>query len=191
VPSRARRAVYADATALIGLARIDRLNLLTLLATPIYVTERVWKEVASDPARPGTAALLVQDEGLLAVVEEGDPDAFPSLDEGESTVLTAAAAVRASVIVDERKARSLIDTDPDLRRCIRHATGIIGLLLLAKRRGRIPSVQPLLDQLIRENYGRRFRASKPSITFRVRSSSSRKVRLRSTKLMSAIRREAC
>jgi predicted nucleic acid-binding protein len=152
-------AAYADATTLIGLARIDQLDLLTLLPEPTRVTGWVWEEVAGDPDKPGVAALeRARDAGLLVVVEEGDPEAFPQLDPGESTVLTAAAAARAAVVLDERKARALLELDPQLKRAIRQVTGIIGLILLAKRRGRIPAVRPLLDELRRQSFwiGQRF-----------------------------------
>ena len=120
---------------------------------PIKVTVRVWQEVAAVPTKPGVAALQrAWDEGLLVVVEEGDPNAFPQVDPGESTVLTAAAAQRAAVIIDERKARAVIDSDPELSGAIREAIGIVGLILLAKRQGRISAVRPLLDDLVREDF---------------------------------------
>lgn len=149
----ARLRFYADATALIGLARIGRLDLLRLLPSPIFVTTRVWQEVVDDPRKPGVAGLQqARDDGLLAVVDEGDPTAFPQLDPGESTVLSAAAAVGAAVVIDERKARTLVNTDPSLRSSIREATGIIGLIVLAQRRGYLPAVRPLLDELIRQRF---------------------------------------
>lgn len=145
--------VYADATALIGLARIGRLDLLDVLARPVHVTERVWQEVASDAGKPGVSALVAaRAQGRLLVVEEGDPTAYPELDGGESKVLTAAAAAGAAVLLDERKARALIERDPHLRDAIQHASGIVGLILLAKRRERIAAVRPLLQDLIRERF---------------------------------------
>jgi predicted nucleic acid-binding protein len=144
---------YADATALIGLARIDGLNLLGILSSSVRVTTYVWQEVVGDPTKPGTGALLrARADGLLTVVDEGDPDAFPQLDAGESTVLSAAAAAHGVVIADERKARSLVLADPGLRATIRQTTGIIGLILLAKRRGRIAAVRPLLDELLQQGF---------------------------------------
>lgn len=145
--------VYADATALIGLARIDRLDLVTLLPGPAYVTAHVWEEVAGVPTKPGVAALQrAREAGLLIVVEEGDPHAFPQVDAGESTVLTAAAARGAMAIIDERKARRLLRTDPDLRAAVRQAIGVVGLILLAKRQRRIDEVRPLLDALIQQDF---------------------------------------
>jgi predicted nucleic acid-binding protein len=145
--------VYADATVLIALGRIDRLNLLALLPTPIYVTEWVWREVASNAEKPGVAALLrARAERLIAVVDEGDPSAFPELDPGESTVLTAAAAAHAAVLVDERKAREVIAVTPQLKEATQGTIGTIGLILLAKRRGRIAAVRPVLDDLIQQGF---------------------------------------
>lgn len=145
--------VYADATALIGLSRIDRLDLLRLLPIPVGVTTRVWREVTGNPVKPGVSELLkAYDEGLLAVVEEGDAEAFPQLDAGESTVLTAAAAAHAAVLVDERKARALIEQDTGLRQAITRAGGILGLILVAKRAGVVQEVRPLLDDLIRQSF---------------------------------------
>jgi predicted nucleic acid-binding protein len=145
--------VYADATALIGLARIDRLDLLTLLRTPIRVTTYVWEEAATDPAKPGTPALIqARDEGLLVVVREGDPAAFPELDDGESAVLSAAAATRAAVVLDERRARAVITRNANLQGAIVSVTGIIGLILLAKERGRVPAVRSLPDDLVHQGF---------------------------------------
>lgn len=139
--------------ALIGLARIERLDLLRLLPTPICVTERVWQEVAGDPTKGGAPTLQrAHAEGLLVVIEAGDPLAFPQLDPGESSVLSAAAAARAAVLIDERKARALIDTGPGLRSAIQGATGIVGVILLARRRGHIAAVRPILDALIGQRF---------------------------------------
>jgi predicted nucleic acid-binding protein len=145
--------IYADATALIGLARINRLGLLALLRTPIYVTTRVWDEVAGGPERAGVVALRqAREAGLLAVVAEGDATAYPELDPGESTVLTAAAAARAAVLLDERRARAFIAGNAELRGAIVQVTGVIGLILLARDRGYLDAVKPLLDDLMAQRF---------------------------------------
>lgn len=145
--------VYADASALIGLARIDRLGLLTLLRVPNRVTTVVWEEIAGDPARLGVPGLRnARDVGLLAIVAEGDAAAFPQLDPGESTVLSAAAAVHAAVLLDERKARGLFQGDAHLQQSIRASMGIVGLVLLAKRRAYIAAVRPVLDALTAQSF---------------------------------------
>jgi predicted nucleic acid-binding protein len=145
--------VDAEATALIGLARSERLALLPLLPGPIKVTVRVWQEVAAVPTKPGGAApQRAWEEGLVVVVEEGDPNAVPQVDPGASTVLTAAAAQRAAVIIDEHKARAVIDADPERSGAIREAIGIVGLILRAQCQGRISAVRPRLDDLVREAF---------------------------------------
>ncbi|MHB0874977.1 MAG: DUF3368 domain-containing protein [Anaerolineae bacterium] len=139
---------YADATALIALARIGRLDLLTLLPQPICVTRRVWDEVTGNQSSPGAELIrLARETGLLALVAEGDPAAFPRLDAGGSTVLSAAAACHGAVLIDERKARALIKAETALRGAIRAVTGVVGLVLLAKRRGYIAAARPVLDSL--------------------------------------------
>lgn len=148
-----RPAVYADATVLIGLSRLGRLDLLTLFPDSVLVTERVWREVTQVSDKPGASLLLrARDSGLLRVVDEGNPDGYPELDPGEATVLTAAAAVRGLVLIDERKARAVAASDPFLRSRIPRVMGLVGLVLLAKSSGMITSVQPLLDNVIREGF---------------------------------------
>jgi predicted nucleic acid-binding protein len=138
---------------LIALSRIGRLDLLTLLPTPIRVTEHVWREVAANPGWPGAQALdRARDEGTLVVVEEGDPAAYPQLDAGESTVQTAAATARAIVLVDERKARATIASDPALASAIPLAIGILRLIVLAKRRGVTAAAKPLLASLVEARF---------------------------------------
>jgi predicted nucleic acid-binding protein len=56
------------------------------------------------------------------------------------------------VLVDERKARALVTRHPALQGAIPQATGLVGLILLAKRRGQIAAVRPLLDALVRESF---------------------------------------
>jgi predicted nucleic acid-binding protein len=144
---------YADTSALIALSRIDQLALLTLLAHPVRVPLTVWEEATVDPAKPGVNALLdARSKGLLVVLAHGDHDAFSHLDPGESCVLSAAAQIGASVLLDERKARAHLASDTLLRAAIDQTIGVIGLVLLAKVEGRIPAARPLLDDLIRQDF---------------------------------------
>jgi predicted nucleic acid-binding protein len=147
------RRTIADATVLIALGRIDRLDLLTMLAPPILVTQTVWSEVAGNPGRPGAAAIeRARSVGILKVVESGDAGAYPGLDAGESATISAAAALGASVIVDERKARKLILADPHLSTAIPATLTTVALLVRAKREGLISEVRPALDQLRQEGF---------------------------------------
>ncbi|MGI8968772.1 MAG: DUF3368 domain-containing protein [Chloroflexota bacterium] len=144
-------AILADSSPLIGLARIDRLDLLTLFGVPICVTRTVWREVVGDPDRPGTSALIqAEAEGILHVIEAGNETAYPELDAGENTTLSAAAEMKAHVIVDERKARERIRNDIALRAAILAPLTTVGVVIRAKQQGLIPEVKPVLNQLRRE-----------------------------------------
>ena len=127
--------------------------MLAVLPTPIAVTAVVWNEVAGDGTKPGAAAIRQAAEaGLLVVVEEGDAGALPELDPGEGSVLTAAAAAHAGVLADERKVWALLASNGNFGGAIPVLTGVVGLLLFAKARGRIPAVKPLLDGLIQQRF---------------------------------------
>jgi predicted nucleic acid-binding protein len=93
-----------------------------------------------------------RDDGLLRIVDEGDTTAYPQLDEGESTVLSAAQVAKAAVLIDERKARNLIQSDPHLQHDLAWVSGLLGLLLVAKRRQRVDNVRPPLDQLTAQRF---------------------------------------
>jgi len=146
------RPIYVDASPLIGLARIDHLDLLRVLAVPARVTKHVWQEVSQDERRPGAKQLIeAKQVGLLLVVAEGDPADYPLLGVGEASVLSAAKVGRGVAILDERKARVLIDLDAQLREAVPYLT-TTALLVLAKEMGAISHVRPILDALRRETF---------------------------------------
>lgn len=138
--------IFLDATPLIALARINRLDLLTLLPEPRAVTSAVWSEVTGHH-KPGEQELLAaRQDSIFSIVALGDPTAYPLLGAGEASTLSAAASVGAAVMVDEQKARNLLAASPALAAIPGHIS-TVGLILLAKRRGRITQARPLLDQL--------------------------------------------
>lgn len=146
--------VYVDASPLIALALIRRLDLLQILAQPVWVTSAVWDEVAGDPNWPGAAAIMqAEADEIITRIEAGDRKAYPHLGEGESTVLSAAAASGAYVLVDDLQARTVIARDPYLRTAIYCSFTTTSLLLHAKRQGIIASIKTLLDALMQQNYG--------------------------------------
>lgn len=146
--------VYVDASPLIALALIRRLDLLGMLAQPVWVTEAVWNEVTADRRWPGAQTIIdAEAAGTLIRVEAGNRTAYPQLGEGENSVLTAAAESGAHVVVDDLQARVVIARDPHLRTAIYSIYTTISLLVDAKRRRVIPTVKPLLDALTQQNYG--------------------------------------
>ncbi|MDQ2741543.1 MAG: DUF3368 domain-containing protein [Chloroflexota bacterium] len=145
--------ILVDASPLIGLARIERLDLLAMFPLPIYVTRAVWREVADDPGRPGASSLIqAKIQGVLSVIDAGDEEAYGELDAGENSTLSAAAQLGAFVIIDERKARERILRDAALRTAIGAPLTTIGLVIRAKHQGLVPAVRPVLDELRRERF---------------------------------------
>jgi predicted nucleic acid-binding protein len=139
VPDR----VVVNSSPLIALARIGRLDLLTLAGSPIHVPESVNAEVSahSDEADRALRSLswlqIVPDALQLPLVRGWD------LGSGESAVLEwARANPPARAILDDFAARKLatVLSIP--------VTGTLGLILLAKKRGLAPLAGPLVEELV-------------------------------------------
>ena len=136
--------IVVNASPLIVLARAGRIDLLTLVGTPIHVPESVSSEVrahSDDAARMlDTVAWLqtVQDAEILPSVRGWD------LGAGESAVLEWAQANRpARAIIDDYAARKLANV------LAVQVTGTLGLALLARQRGMVPLARPLVEDLAR------------------------------------------
>lgn len=129
--------VVADASVLIALSRIGQLALL----------QRLFGEIAVPPAVAQEAFPSLQQRPewivLATVPEPLDPRvAGARLDPGETEAIALAmVATRGRIILDDLKARRLA-----LRLGL-HVVGTAGVLVLAKQRGVIPGVRPLLDAL--------------------------------------------
>jgi len=145
--------VVSDATPLIALARIGRLDLLRELFDAILIPEAVHEEVvARSPGRSG-ASEVGQAEWIRRQVPADRRRVNylrADLDWGEAEALVLAEEVAADwVLVDEPKARLAAEL-LGLR-----FMGTVGVLLLAKRLGKISAVRPVLDEL----RARKFRLS--------------------------------
>jgi predicted nucleic acid-binding protein len=142
--------VIADATPLIGLARIDQLDLLLKLFDQIIIPQAVFAEVVTNaPHRPGAEAVKQASWIQVKSVADQNKVAYlrADLDPGEAETLVLAEELSADwLLLDEAKAR-LAAQLLGLR-----FIGTVGLLLLAKRRGHISQVQPLLDALMRQSF---------------------------------------
>lgn len=134
--------LVVDASPLIILARAGRIDLLTILGTPIHVPESVGREVQAH-LDEATAVLksvdwlrAVPDAEKLPLVRSWD------LGVGESAVLEWAQAHRpAHAIIDDHAARKLATV------LAVRVTGTLGLTLLAKQKGVISSARSLVEEL--------------------------------------------
>lgn len=137
-------ALVVNASPLILLARIERLDLLTLLVEKIIVPEGVLKEVEAGSKRDEAATAVKALARAKIVPDREVPNRIQlwDLGPGESQVLSHAIARDGSeAILDDRAAR----------RCARVLgipyTGTMGIVIRCRRRGLIPAARPLLKAL--------------------------------------------
>jgi predicted nucleic acid-binding protein len=148
------RIVVADAGPLIALARIERLSLLFALYGSVVVPEAVLAELCVGSDRPGARV-------LSAALADGfiEPRALPGgceadmaslgllLDAGESAAILLAQETQCRfLLIDERRGRQIA------RRRGIPVVGLAGVLLAAKQRGLLESVESVLAALSRQGY---------------------------------------
>lgn len=137
--------LVSNASPLVNLARIGHLELLHDLFGKLLVPEAVWEEVVVAGAGQPGARLLeeaswvtrrqVQNRSLVQALRQ-------ELDAGEAEAIALAVEVKADLLLmDERLGR---ETAQHLGLRV---TGVIGMLVEAKRKGVLPEVKSLLDAL--------------------------------------------
>ena len=142
--------VICDAAVLIGLAKIDRLDLLRKLYGNIYIPWAVYQEVVvRGGKRPGVEEtdrakwikkIKVKDRAAVNLL-------VSELGQGESEVLLLSKELKADLLIlDDSRARAAA-ISAGFR-----IVGLAGLLLLAKKRDLIQSIKPLFEKLIDKNF---------------------------------------
>ncbi len=140
--------VVSDASPLIGLAAVGKLDLLRSLYGEVWIPEAVHREaVASRPDAPGGDAIgaspwvrvrPVTDARLVAALAV-------ELDPGEAAAIALAAEADATLLLmDERRGRA-VATRMGLR-----VIGALGTLVEAKGRGLLDAVRPTLDAMAQD-----------------------------------------
>jgi predicted nucleic acid-binding protein len=146
------RTVVADTGPLIALARVDRLDLLRRLYRDARVPPAAHAELELDSARPGAKVLAKAfDAGWITSQRVADATAVSELRQllgpGESEAI---------ILAEQENARFLLIDDARGRRVARtrggSVVGVAGVLLVAKSRGAIAAVGPILDDLSRLGY---------------------------------------
>lgn len=132
-----------DASPLIVLAKAGYLNLLTDMADEVWIPEPVAVEVLSgSPTDPARQALEAGWGNRVAITTIPAVVAALGLDPGETAVLAVALGRSGStVVLDDRKAREAA------RALGLPVMGTLGIILGAKREGRIPSASDALKDL--------------------------------------------
>jgi len=140
--------VIGDSSTLIHLASIGQLTLLRDLYGKITIPEVVWREVVTEGGgRPGVSEVTearnsqwievspVMDTPLLRLLKR-------DLDDGEAAVIALAIERQADlVLIDEAAGRRIAELYGLSK------TGVIGILLRAKKEARIPSLKRELEKL--------------------------------------------
>jgi len=138
--------VVVDASALITLARIGRLNILREVADQVYIPEAVYGEVVgSGKDRPGSVE--VAQASWISRRRVGDHATVARLREeigrGEAEAIVLAREIGADfVILDDASARRIAEKEGD------KVSGLLGFLIAAKERGVVQALKPILDEMI-------------------------------------------
>ena len=143
------KVVLADASPLIGLARIGGLTWLRKLYQSVFVTRAVRAEVSvvGQAGQPELAAAF-RARWLRQLRSEPRASELSRLDTGEASTLRAALALgdRAVVILDDFAARR------EARRLGVEFIGTAGVIVEAKRTGLIDRVAPAFERLTEEGF---------------------------------------
>ncbi len=137
----------SNASPLIVLSAVRHLWVLEALYERVLIPRGVHDEVVLDShGRAGAAEVVAAAWIEIRDVENLDAvEALTAggLGRGESEAITLAreAGVR-TIILDDLRARKMAERYP------LQITGVVGILILAKRRGLIPALKPVLDEVI-------------------------------------------
>ncbi|NMF86715.1 DUF3368 domain-containing protein [Nodosilinea sp. P-1105] len=142
--------VVSDTSPLSGLAIAGYLSLLEQIydevIIPVAVANELRRGGQDDPRITEVLALdwvEVQQPKNLALVETLQAD--QNLDRGESEAIALALELKADeLLIDERLGRR------EASRLGLSITGLLGILLVAKRRGLVGAIRPIMDDLINE-----------------------------------------
>lgn len=132
--------VVSDTSPVLALAAIGQLDLLRLLFADVIMPEAVDHEIAhKNPAFLPLPSWLrsqrASDRGLVNSL-------LAEIDLAEAEAIALAIELKADLLlIDERLGREVAQ-----RKGLQY-TGLIGVLLEAKRRGHVSAVRPLLDDL--------------------------------------------
>ena len=135
--------VISDSSSLIAIAAVGHLEVLRGLYGEVIVPQAVWSEV-TQPNRPGAAE--IQGAAWIRVTSITDRSLINGLPHpvgvGEAEAIVLAQELRADLLlIDERRARK---TALELGLPV---TGLLGVLLEAKKAGLISALKPILDQM--------------------------------------------
>lgn len=145
--------VVCNTSPIIGLSMIGQLQLLWELFD-IYIPQEVYNEVvmtSSDSVVGENELKNAVVEGNIKVYEVTDQEfvdkAYGRLHKGELEVIVGAKEMGATVVViDEKSARNFAEA------LLLKPIGLLGVLKLAKIKGKITEIKPYIDLLVSKKY---------------------------------------
>lgn len=143
--------VVANTTPLIGLASIQRFDVLNQIFGEIIIAQAVFDEIMNTGGRKKTAQHEVSTSTWLHVRSIQDRLAvevlLDELDLGEAETIVLAREINADwVIMDEKKGRQ------KLTQMGFNKIGTLGVLIQAKEIGLLPSIKPELEKLQKNGF---------------------------------------
>lgn len=143
--------VVSNTSPITNLAAIGQLNLLEQLYSHVVIPTAVYSEmVGVDKVVPGAVEVQslpwIKTQAVTDFQQVTDlQESQENIDLGEAEAIVLALELKADLLlIDERRGRA-VATSYRL-----NVTGLLGVLLQAKRNNLIPSVKPLMDQLIEQ-----------------------------------------
>lgn len=140
--------VIADAGPLIAFARLHQLGLLPQIFGRVLVTDIVFSECAGRV--DFIESPLIRDavsSQQLELCTAPDFSAFAQkIDAGEASAIAVAIEYGCGVLMDDKAGRTMA-TNAAIP-----VIGTVGALVLAKRKGLVPLVKPLLESLVASGY---------------------------------------
>ena len=143
--------VVSNTTPLIGLASIQRFDLLQQIFGKVYIPQAVYDESVTTGRDEGGAKRSVSEAAWIQVVNIQDRLAvevlLDELDVGEAETIVLARELNADwVLMDERKARR------KLAQLGINKIGTLGILLKAKQVGLLTAIQPEIEKLNQQSF---------------------------------------
>jgi predicted nucleic acid-binding protein len=140
--------VVSDTSPLSYLSKLDRLNLLPQMFETVALPPEVLSEWERD-ASSTTVRRLAQNAGWLRVIAPTNQAKVTSLEErvdrGEAEAIVLAEELNADLLlIDDEDGREIAN------QCGLAITGVLGVLLRAKRAGLISAVRPEIERLLKE-----------------------------------------
>jgi uncharacterized protein len=138
---------------LIALAKIHRLSLLQHLGLeriliPPLVQKELWGKIGPESSAIESALNSFIQVAKLQEIDQRLEYATVDLDQGEKEAVLLAASLQEAValLIDDQAGRKVA------RELGLQVLGTAGVLLLAKRRGAVESVIPMIDEIRRQGY---------------------------------------